>query len=263
MNIKIIVKVMNFHSLIRVDSARKKAEKYLQLEKESSDIIDMIVNNRNFILDKKLWEVDPSKPALDIYFGSDYGFCGGINFQVNQCMDREDVSDKIMIGKKLRSGKNGTILKMAREDFIERYSEIEEILSRSIRDRDHSEINLIYNHFNNTSNIELKKKKIYPFNMEAGSKGKYKEDYFVEGDANTILVNLLTSYLNYEVKIAYANSFASENIMRQNSTSESLKKIDEREATEKIETRKARTKKEFGKVIEGYTKKKGLKGDRV
>ena len=53
MKTKIIVKVMNFHSLIRVDSARKKAEKYLLLEKEASNIIDMIVNNRNFILDKK------------------------------------------------------------------------------------------------------------------------------------------------------------------------------------------------------------------
>lgn len=263
MNIKIIVKVMNFHSLIRVDSARKKAEKYLQLEKEASDIIDMIVNNRNFILDKKLWEVDPSKPALNIYFGSDYGFCGGINFQVNQCLDRDDSSDKVLVGKKLHSGRKGTILKMPREDFNERYPELEEVLSASIRNRDHSEINLIYNHFNNTSDIELMKKKIYPFNIEAEGKGKYKEDYFVEGDANTILVNLLTSYLNYEVKIAYVNSFASENIMRQNSTSESLKKIDEREADKRTEDRKARTKKEFGKVIEGYTKKKGLKGDRV
>ena len=79
MNIKSIVKVMNFHSLIRVDNAMKKANKYLQLEKEATDIMDMIVNNRNFILDKRLWEVDKSKPTLNIYFGSDYGFCGSIN----------------------------------------------------------------------------------------------------------------------------------------------------------------------------------------
>jgi F0F1-type ATP synthase gamma subunit len=261
MNIKIIVKVMNFHSLIRVDTARKKAEKYLQLEKESSDIIDMIMNNRNFILDKKLWAVDSTKPPLNIYFGSDYGFCGSINFQVNQVLDKDEASDKILIGKKVHVGKQGIMLKINREDFVSRYAEIEAVLSKSIRERDHSEINLIYNHFFNTSNIELMKKKIFPFNIDQGGKGKYKEDFYVEGDANTILVNLVTSYLNYEVKIADVNSFASENIMRQNSTSESLKKIDEREEIQRVENRKNKTKKEFAGIIESYTKKKGLKGD--
>jgi hypothetical protein len=58
------------------------------------------------------------------------------------------------------------------------------------------------------------------------------------------------------------NSFASENIMRQNSTSESLKKLDEREENDRIESRKLKTQKEFTKVIESYTKKKGLKGAR-
>lgn len=53
MNIKLIVKVMNFHSLIRVDNARKKADKYLLLEKEISNMIDMILNNENLIRDKK------------------------------------------------------------------------------------------------------------------------------------------------------------------------------------------------------------------
>ena len=40
---KLIVKVMNFHSLIRVDSAKRQATKYMQMEREVVDIIDMIV----------------------------------------------------------------------------------------------------------------------------------------------------------------------------------------------------------------------------
>lgn len=261
MNIKIIVKVMNFHSLIRVDVARKMAEKYLQLEKEASDIIDMIMNNRNFIMDKKLWEVDQSKPALNIYFGSDYGFCGNINYQVNQLLEGDSESDKILIGKKIRQNSNNIIMKIAREDFIGQYAQIEQILEKSIRGREHSEINLIYNHFNNTSSIEIRKKKIFPFPMTEGGKGKYKEDYYVEGDANTILVNLVTSYLNYEVKIADVNSFASENIMRQNSTTESLKKIEEREQEAFTELRKLKNQKEFAKVIDTYSKRKSLHKD--
>ena len=260
MKTKIIVKVMNFHSLIRVDAARKKAEKYMLLEKEASDIIDMIVNNRNFILDKKLWEVDPDKPVLNIYFGSDYGFCGSLNFQINQMIAKDDCSEKLLIGRKLRSSQ-GVIMKISREDFLKKYEEIEKILEKSIKNREHSQINLVYNHFLNTSNIQFANKKIYPFDIGANGRGKYKEDFYVEGDANTMLVNLVTSYLNYEVKIADVNSFASENIMRQNSTSESLKKIEEKEAEEKVERRRFKIKKEFDRVIESYIKKKGFKGE--
>lgn len=258
MNTKIVVKVMNFHSLIRVDVARRKAEKYLHLEKEASSIIDMIVNNRNFILDKKMWEVDHDKPILNLYFGSDYGFCGGINYQVNQILDQDESSDKIVIGKKLHAGQ-GILVKLSKEDFASRYYEIEQVLEDSIRHRKHSQINLIYNHFHNTSSIELKKKQIFPFTIDFENKGKYKEDYYVEGDANNILINLVTSYLNYEVKIADVNSYASENIMRQNSTSESLKKIEEREQEEWREERKLKTEKEFAKVIDSYTKQSGRK----
>ena len=46
------------------------------------------------------------------------------------------------------------------------------------------------------------------------------------------------------------SSFASENVFRQNSTSESLKKIEEIEAEELAEVRKEKTQKEFKKVID-------------
>ena len=124
--------------------------------------------------------------------------------------------------------------------------------------KEHSQINLIYNHFYNTSRIEITKKKIFPFDIEVGTK-VYTEDFFVEGDANRILYNLLTSYVNYEVKIAEVNSYASENIYRQNSTSESLKKIEEIEAEQLVQIRKERVAKEFEKVIDNFTKKMAKK----
>lgn len=259
MKVKPIVKVMNFHSLIRVDKARKKAEKYLKLEKEASDIIDLIANNRNFQLDKKLWSVDKTKPALNIYIGSDFGFCGNINFTVNQYIEKETDVDKIIIGRKLRQSVPNVLLSIPREDFYTDYDKVHELLEKTITDKEHSEINLIYNHFYNTSKIEITKKKVFPFDIEVGNK-VYTEDFFVEGDANRILYNLLTSYVNYEVKIAEVNSYASENIYRQNSTSESLKKIDEIEAEELTLMRKEKVAKEFEKVIDNYTKTRGKAG---
>ncbi|MCR4722089.1 MAG: F0F1 ATP synthase subunit gamma [Lachnospiraceae bacterium] len=261
MRIKPIVKVMNFHALIRVDKARKKAEKYLKLEREASDIIDLIANNRNFQLDKKLWSIDETKPPLNIYIGSDFGFCGNINFTVNQYIERDIEADKILVGRKLRQSAPGVVLALPREEFYSDYDKIHEFLVETIMGKQHSQINLIYNHFYNMSRIEITKKKIFPFDIEVGTK-VYTEDFFVEGDANRILYDLLTSYVNYEVKIAEVNSYASENIYRQNSTSESLKKIEEIEAEQLIQLRKERVAKEFEKVIDNFTKKMAKAGGR-
>ena len=258
MRIKPILKVMNFHALIRVDKARKKAEKYLKLEREASDIIDLIANNRNFQLDKKLWRIDETKPPLNIYIGSDFGFCGNINFTVNQYVEQDSDADKILIGRKLRQSAQEVVLSLPREEFYSGYEKIHELLVGTIMGKEHSQITLNYNPFDTTSRIEITKKKIFPFDIEVGT-NVYTEDFFVEGDANRILYNLLTSYVNYEVKIAEVNSYASENIYRQNSTSESLKKIEEIEAEQLVQIRKERVAKEFEKVIDNFTKKMAKK----
>ena len=67
MRIKSVVKVMNFHSLLRVDSTRIKAEKYFAYEKELTDFVDNILNNRNLIMDKKLLKLNKNKKPLNIY----------------------------------------------------------------------------------------------------------------------------------------------------------------------------------------------------
>ena len=46
-NIKNVVKVMNFHSLLRVDKAKKKADKFRELETEIEEFMSIILNNQN------------------------------------------------------------------------------------------------------------------------------------------------------------------------------------------------------------------------
>ena len=70
-----------------------------------------------------------------------------------------------------------------------------------------------------------------------------------------ILRNLITNFLEYELRIAEVSSFASENVLRQNSTTESLKKIEEMEEEEFLQMRKTKTKEGFKKVIDSYMKK--------
>ena len=77
----------------------------------------------------------------------------------------------------------------------------------------------------------------------------------IESDINDILTRIVVLYLLYEIRVCVENSYASENIMRQNSTSESLKKIDEIEENETKVVRKEKTQKEFKKVIDCYIKK--------
>ena len=54
MEIKSVVKVMNFYSLLRVDSSKKKAEEFFGYEQSVRDFIDNILNKKNLILDKKM-----------------------------------------------------------------------------------------------------------------------------------------------------------------------------------------------------------------
>ena len=58
MKLKNVVKVMNFHSLLRVDKSRKAAKKYAYLDSTVAEMIDNIVNNRNIMLDYKFFRVD-------------------------------------------------------------------------------------------------------------------------------------------------------------------------------------------------------------
>lgn len=100
MSIRNVVKVMNFHSLIRVDKAKRQADKYLMMEDQLYAMMEAIVNNRNLILDKKIFRVNEDAPKINIYIGSDFGFCSNYNSQVNDQLHKDPAGDvKILIGK--------------------------------------------------------------------------------------------------------------------------------------------------------------------
>ena len=84
----------------------------------------------------------------------------------------------------------------------------------------------------------------------------YTGDFAVEGDINQLMMQLISSYVNYELLLALVNSRAAENILRQNATTDSLKKIDEMEEERVMEERREIRGKEFQKVVDNYVKKK-------
>ena len=109
-----------------------------------------------------MFSVDESKPALNIYFGSDYGFCGSINFAVNKKIAEDTDGIQVLIGRKLRSTRKDGVIKLNREEFSFRYGELEALLHDGLRNNSFSAINVIYYQYNNISSIELTEKKIFP-----------------------------------------------------------------------------------------------------
>ena len=97
MSLKNVVKVMNFHSLLRVDRSRKTAKKYSQMEQMVLEMLDNILNNRNVILDVKALRMDPSMPELQILLGSDLGFCGNLNNLVRRCGQESETDRRTVI----------------------------------------------------------------------------------------------------------------------------------------------------------------------
>jgi F0F1-type ATP synthase gamma subunit len=263
MKMKTVVKVMNFHSLVRIDAAQRMTEKYIRMEAEVTKIIDIIVNNRNFILDKLALKVNENAPPLNIYIGSDFSFCGGLNAVVRDEMMKDDEGEKIIIGRKLRAAvTSGVKLAMTKEEFDNEYHRIEEALDDSIKYARHSSVNVIYNHYYHAGNIALRNRKIFPIPL-AGGGDNSTEDFVVEGDVESLLRSLTSTYASYEVKIASINSFASENIMRQAATTESLKRIDEMEEEQRRAERKKEKQKAFAKVFDNYIKKTFHGGQRI
>lgn len=253
MKIESVVKVMNFHALLRVDSSRKQAEKFFEYEKELNEFADNILNNRNLALDKKVLKTNSKGKPLNIYIANDLGFCGNFNSNVNEVMKKDKDSQKIIIGKKIKNEEKNVLLTISKEEYKERQKEIEDILYDSVKNNKNSEINIIYNHYYNISEMQLVKKKILPIEKAKDKRKLYQEDFIIEGDINHILINIITLYLSYEIKIAQDNSYASENVMRQTITKQSLDKLKEIKEEKTKEQRKITKQKNFKKTLENYT----------
>ena len=257
MKIKNVVKVMNFHSLLRVDSSKRNAEKYFGYEQSVREFIDKILYNKNLILDKKMIKMNDSGKELNIYIANDLGFCGSFNSNISEVLRKSTDDDKIIIGKKIAKNKKyeNIIFSMSKEEYFDKVEELNEFLTNSVENKVYKTVNLIYNHYYNVSKIERVKEQIFPFEKIEKNE-KYNEDFVIEGDINKILINVIALYLSYEIKVAVENSYASENLMRQMITKESLKKIDEIEEAQRIRSIKLRKMKNLKKQLDIVNKSK-------
>ena len=255
MSVRNVVKVMNFHSLLRVDKSRKQAAMYFDTERELFKVIRKILYNKNIILDKKSITPREDAPILNVYIGNDLGFCGDFNFSINKEV-RLDKEYKIIIGKKIHAFENDerVILDIAKDEFFTDFKKVEDVIYDAIIDRKYSEINVVYNHYHNVNDLEFTKKKLFPLDYGQEEDETFDEDFAMETELTPMLNNLIALYLCYELKICEMNSYAAENVVRQQLTNQSLKKIDEIEEETAKETRKWKKQKDFQKIIENYRK---------
>lgn len=252
MRIKNVVKVMNFHSLLRVDVSKRQAETYRNVGNEITKIIKTIVYNKNLILDKKVIMPDPNMAKLNIYIANDYGFCGNFNSQVAKQI-KEDINDyKIIIGKKITYNDSRVILKINKDDFYKEFSKIEKTIDDAIRNSTYSEINLYYNHYNSSTSFEFRKLTLFPIEFD----GDYdeKNDFVIETDITSMLHSLLSFYILYELRMCECISRAAENVLRNQITSEALDKIEELEEEESNKQRKEKKDKLILKTVENFKK---------
>ena len=256
MSVKNVVKVMNFHSLLRVEKARRKAAMYFDTEFELLKIIKKITFNKNLILDKKMINPNAKAPILNVYIGNDLGFCGDFNFLINKEV-RQDKNKAIIIGKKIHTfNEENTILFMPKESFFKDFSKVEDIIYDGIVNRKYKEINVIYNHYYNVNKLEFTKKKLFPldYDIDKDENVSYDDDFAMETELEPMLNSLIALYICYEIKICEMNSYAAENVVRQHITRESLKKIEELDEEKTKIERKSKKQKDFQKLIENYRK---------
>ena len=259
MNVKSVVKVMNFHSLLRVNNARSKAELAYRYEAELKKIIVSIINNRIFKQEKISIEMPDVQKELNIYIGSDFGFCANFNTDIIAGLKQDEAyNDKIIVGKKININVDNVILYMDKNDFLNNDKKIYDLVLEGVISKKYSKINFVYIHYYNLNKQEYIKKTILPvdFNSDSEDISTLKEiDYVVEGDLEFIIWSLISNYVSNEIKIAECWSWASENVKRQLFTSESLKKIEEIEAEKSFIEKKEKRYKDFKNVIESNNNK--------
>ena len=138
MNLKNVVKVMNIHSLVRVDKARNTAESFFMSEVALTDMINKIIYNKNLILDKKKLIPNPNKEKLNIYIGNDYGFCGNFNSTIREQIRNDKGIKKIIIGEKIATKDDIDCLMSIRLEMLtvvnnlpENYEHSDEVINES------------------------------------------------------------------------------------------------------------------------------------
>lgn len=251
-SIKNVVKVMNFHSLLRVDKARKKAEKYLSVGEEITKILTEILYNKNLVLDKQILMPDKTKPILDIYIANDYGYCGDFNSSVRRAIMKNVDNYKIIIGSKIVYKDNKTVLKLEKDLFNQEFTQIRHYIEKSLLDMSYREINIYYNHYYTSTTFEFKKVNVFPLEF----KGEYYSgvDYTAETNLQNMLKSLVAFYICYQLKMCECISEAAENLNRNQITSMALDKIEEKEEEKRNQYLRKRNEEACFKNVENYKK---------
>ena len=251
-NIKPIVQVMNLFSLVHINAAKSKVEEFGMTSSVLTRIISSIMYNDGIVFDKNNIVPDPTKPVLNIYIASDYGFCSTYNQVVSKQIKSDPEAMKIIIGRKINY-KNETVLKhIAKEDFYKDLTDINDFLKNAINNRDYREINIFYNHYYNFSHSEFLKMQVFP--VEYKEEYKEKVDFLVETDITSFINNLISYYVCYQLEICEIFSWASENVIRNTMTSTSLKKLEEIETANKLKMLREIRSKSLKKNIENNKK---------
>ena len=252
MRIKNVVKVMNFHSLLRVDKARKTADKYLTVGEEITKILTTILYNKNLVLDKKVLLPDKNNPILDIYIANDYGFCGDFNAAVRRAINKNLDNYKIIIGSKISYKDDKTVIKINKDNFQQDFYKIENYIDKSLIDMTYSEINVYYNHYYSSTSFEFKKINLFPLEFN----GEYYEgkDFVAETDLDLMIKSLVSFYICYQLKMCECISEAAENMERNQITRMALDKIEELEKEERNEEFRKKTEIAVKKNIDNYKK---------
>lgn len=252
-NIRNVVEVMNFHSLLRIDKSKRKADNYKSLEEEITTFMSQILNNKNLNLDAKLLTSNKNGVVITFYIANDLGFCGNFNSAVKYLAKKDTTSKKIMIGEKIFLEDKNVILNISKEEFYRSFDTIEEIIKPYLQEKKIKEINVVYNRYITISEIKLMTAKIFP--LEVKETEISNQDFVIESDLNMLFEDLILFYIGCKLQIIECNSWAAENIMRQNITDQSLKKIDELEEEHQKQERKERKYKAFKKQIANYRRK--------
>ena len=252
MKIKNVVKVMNFQALLRMDKALKQADKYRDVGKEITDILSRIMYNKNLILDKKILDPDKDLPELNIYIANDYGFCGNFNSEISKRIKKDKYADKIIIGKKISFNDDTVILRINKEEFLDRFMEIERCIEGAISSMQYSRINVYYNHYYSLTSFEFLKIQLFPIEF----KGEYYEgeDFVAETDLNMVLGSLMTFYICYQLKMCESISYAAENVLRTQITNSALDKIKEIEEEQRRDEIKHKKEISILKSVENFKK---------
>ena len=251
-SIKNVVKVMNFHSLLRVDKARKKADNYLKVGNEITTILSEILYNKNLVLDKEVLVPNKDMPILDIYIANDYGYCGDFNSAVRRAIMKNPANDKIIIGKKILYKDDKTVLKIEKDDFNNRFIEIQHYVEKALLDMSYSEINIYYNHYYSSTTFGFKKIKAFPIEFT----GKYYEgnDFVAETDLQKMLKILVSFYICYQLKMCECISEAAENLNINQITRMALDRIEEQEVVKHAAEVRKKNEEACFKNVENFKK---------